>query len=156
MRGLEGMGWIPMGFLFVAVFLIPGNRALARNEVVTVPLVLADYYAWAYAEAFEDRAEVYGWSTAGVDALGWTLVISSGDDAGLVLVNAAGLAKTIYPVATLLGASDPAVRERAWIAVGTHSATLLALGFLGRPAVSVRTGMGPRRDGSGLELAFRF
>jgi hypothetical protein len=152
----KGMRWIRMGFLFAAAFLIPGSRVFARNEILTVPLVLADYYAWTYAEAFEDKAEVYGWSTAGVDALGWTLVVSSGDDAGLVLVNAAGLAKTLYPVATLLGASDPAVRERAWIAVGTHSATLLALGLLGRPAVSVRTGMGPRRDGSGVELALRF
>jgi hypothetical protein len=136
---------------------LAGRPARAANEPVTVPIVLADYYAWAYTEAFEDRAYVYGWSTAGVDALGWTLFFAAKDyDAGLFLVNAAGCAKTLYPVATLLGASDHLVRERAWIAVGTHGATLLTLEWLGRPALSIQTTLGPHQDGYGMAYAFRF
>jgi hypothetical protein len=132
----------------------PGH---ASNELVTVPLVLADYYAWAYTEAFEDRAYVYGWSTAGVDALGWTLFFAAKDyDAGLFLVNAAGCAKTLYPVVTLLRASDPSVRERAWVAVGTHAATLLTLEILGRPALNIQTAIGPHQDGYGMACALRF
>jgi hypothetical protein len=133
------------------------GKARAANEIVTVPVVLADYYGWAYTEAFEDRADIYGWSTAGVDALGWTLFFAANDyDAGLFLVNTTGLAKTLYPVVTLLGASDSDVRERAWIAVGTHAATMITLGFLGRPALSVKTSLGPSRDGIGLAYAFNF
>lgn len=133
------------------------GRVRAANEVVTVPVVLADYYAWAYTEAFEDHAELYAWSAAGVDALGWTLVLAANDyDAGLFLVNADGIAKTLYPVATLLGATDPAVRERAWIAVGTHAATLVTLEILGRPALNVQTALGPNHDGVGLVYAYKF
>jgi len=133
------------------------REALAANEIITVPVVLADYYGWAYTEAFEDHADIFGWSTAGVDALGWTLFFAANDyDAGLFMVNTAGLAKTLYPVVTLVGASDSAVRERAWIAVGTHTATMITLGFLGRPALSVKTSLGPSRDGVGLAYAFNF
>ncbi len=144
------------GFLFL--FLILGfGSSRAANEVVTVPLVLGDYYAWAYTEAFEDHAEIYGWSTAGVDALGWSLFFAAKDyDAGLFLVNLAGCAKTLYPVVTLLGASDNSVRERAWIAVGTHTATLLTLELLGRPAVNIQTTMGPRKDGLGVAYVLGF
>ena len=131
--------------------------ARAGNEPLTVPLVLADYYGWAYTEAFEDHANIFGWSCAGVDALGWGLFFTANDyAAGLFFVNTAGLAKTLYPVATLIGASDSTVRERAWIAVGTHSATILLLEALGRPALSVQTTLGPRRDGIGMAYAFRF
>ncbi len=129
----------------------------AANELVTVPVVLADYYGWAYTEAFEDHADVYAWSVAGVDSLGWTLFFAAKDyDAGLFLVNAAGCAKTIYPVVTLLRASDSSTRERAWIAVGTHTATLLTLELLGRPALNIQTTMGPRRDGVGAAYAWEF
>jgi len=134
----------------------PVEKVWAGNEIVTVPLILGDYYAWAYTEAFEDRAEAYGWTTAGVDALGWGIYFTSADEAGMKLVNIAGIAKTAYPIVTLLGASDSAVRERAWIALGTHTATLLTLEFLGRPALSINTSMGPRQDGLGMELAYRF
>jgi hypothetical protein len=143
----------------VCLFLAPppGGKAFAQNEIVTVPVILADYYGWAYAEAFEDHADIYAWSTAGVDALGWTLFFAAKDyDAGLFLVNLAGCAKTLYPVVTLLGASDSTTRERAWIAVGTHTATLLTLELLGRPALSIQTSLGPRQDGVGLAFAGRF
>jgi hypothetical protein len=154
----EGSGFFSrsVGFL-VLIMGLAGGAARAANEPVTVPIVLADYYAWAYTEAFEDRATIYGWSTAGVDALGWTLFFAAKDyDAGLFLVNAAGCAKTLYPVVTLLGASDHSVRERAWIAVGTHTATLLTLEWLGRPALSIQTTLGPHQDGYGMSYAFRF
>jgi hypothetical protein len=144
-----------LGFLTAAFWAFPGNVS-AKNEAITVPVVVADYYAWAYTEAFLDHAEVYAWSTAGVDALGWTLYLTSQDEAGMKLVNLAGLAKTVYPVVTLLGASNPGIRQRAWIAVGTHATTLLTLEILGRPALTIKTSMGPRQDGTGLELAFRF
>ncbi|HVZ79848.1 MAG TPA: hypothetical protein VHE12_03505 [bacterium] len=133
------------------------GQARAGNEWVTFPLVAADYYGWAYTESSLDHADIYTWSTAGVDALGWGLFLAAKDyDAGLFLVNAAGDAKTLYPVATLLWAPEPPVRERAWIALGTHTATLLALELLGRPALSIQTTQGPHRDGMGLSYAFRF
>ncbi|HJT23822.1 MAG TPA: hypothetical protein VJ873_04560, partial [bacterium] len=106
---------------FLACFAVVGISR-AANEIVTVPVVLADYYGWAYTEAFEDNARIYGWTSAGVDALGWSLFFAANDyDAGLFLVNTDGIGKTLYPVITLLGASDNAVRDRAWIAVGTHT-----------------------------------
>ncbi|MGH7740257.1 MAG: hypothetical protein ACREL1_08945 [bacterium] len=131
-------------------------RAQAKNEIVTIPLVLGDYYVWAYAEAIDDRAAIYGWSTAGVDALGWGVLAFSGDDSGLFLVNLAGISKTAYPVVTLLTAKDGPTRTRAWIALGTHTVTLLSLDLLGRPELSVNTALGPRRDGTGLVLALGF
>ena len=137
--------------------ILPSAKAWAGNEPITVPVVMADYYGWAYTEAFEDHADIFGWSCAGVDALGWGLFFTANDyDAGLFFVNTAALAKTVYPVATLLGASDSTVRNRAWIAVGTHTATILLLEALGRPALSVQTTMGPRRNGVGLAYAFQY
>ena len=115
------------GWLGVALGLgmvLPGG-AQAKNEWVTVPIILGDYYVWAYAQAIEDKANVYGFSTAGVDALGWSLVLFK-DPAGLFFVNLAGLAKTGYPLVTLLASSDEPTRERAWVSLGTHAATLLA------------------------------
>jgi len=131
-------------------------KARAGNEILTVPLVLADYYGWAYTEAFQDHADIYAWSTAGVDALGWTLIFTSRDYAGLFMVNVAGLAKTVYPAVALLGAKDSGIQERALIALGTHATTLLALELFGHPAISVQSSMGPSRDGLGLTLACRF
>ena len=113
--------------------LLPAGHARAANEFVTVPVILGDYYAWAYTEAFEDRANAYGWTTAGVDALGWSLVLAAQSEAGLKLVNLAGIAKTVYPVTAILWASDEAVRQRAWIALGTHALSLVTLELLGRP-----------------------
>jgi hypothetical protein len=143
-----GLVW---GFFFFAVFnFIP---AQAKNEIVTIPLIAADYYAWAYTEAIEDHASVYGWSTAGVDTLGWGILVFSGDNSGLFMVNLAGISKTVYPVVTLLATHDADTRSRAWIALGTHAATLLSLEFLGHPGLSVSTALGPRQDGTGLTLA---
>jgi hypothetical protein len=139
----------------IGILLVGKSRA--DNEWVTVPLVLGDYYGWAYTEGFMDHADIYTWSTAGVDGLGWGLALLAKDyDAGLFLVNAAGDAKTLYPVVTLIWAPEPAVRERAWIALGTHAATLLTLEVLGRPALNIQTSQGPHHDGTGLSYAWRF
>ena len=142
------------GLSLILLFL--GIRsAKADHEWITVPEVVADYYGWAYTEAFMDNATVYGFSTAGVDALGWSLFVAGDYDAGLKFVNLAGLAKTIYPVVTLLATTDTGTRERAWIALGTHTLTLVTLEFLGRPALTVEA-FGPRHDAYGASLAFRF
>jgi hypothetical protein len=132
------------------------SRAQAANEAVTVPLVLGDYYAWAYTEAIEDHAAIYGLTTASVDALGWGILAFSADDSGLFLVNLAGISKTLYPAVTLLASRDNPTRDRAFIALGTHTLTLVTLELLGRPALSVNTALGPRRDGTGLTLAMGF
>jgi hypothetical protein len=150
---------IRLGFVFGILFLAVSTfspQAQAKNEIVTIPLVLGDYYAWAYAEAIEDHASIYGWSTAGVDALGWGILAVSADDSGLFLVNLAGISKTVYPVVTLLATRDNETRSRAWIALGTHTATLLSLELLGRPGLAVNTALGPRQDGVGLTLAMGF
>jgi hypothetical protein len=143
--------------LLISILWLCGPSAVkAGNEWITVPVVVADYYGWAYTEAFMDNATIYGFSTAGVDALGWTLLIGAGDyDAGLKFVNLAGLAKTAYPIATLLWANDTGTRQRAWIALGTHTLTLVTLEFLGRPALTVEA-FGPHHDAYGPSLAFRF
>lgn len=144
------------GLLVGLVFLSAPGSARAANELVTIPIVVADYYGWAYTEAFMDHATVYGWTTAGVDALGWGLLVTTGDyDAGLKFVNLAGMAKTIYPVVALLASQDQPTRERAWIALGTHTATLLTLQFLGQPALIVQA-YGPRHDAYGAAVAFKF
>lgn len=148
-------GVLVLGMALGACLFAPA-AARADNEAITVPVILADYYGWAYAEAFVDKADVYGFTTAGVDALGWTLILSSGDNAGLFLVNTAGIAKTFYPVVALLGASDTGIRQRAWAALGTHAATLVTLEIFGRPALSLKTSMGPSGEGAGVEMAFKF
>lgn len=151
-KRLKALTW---GLGLAAMLL--GQGARAGNEPLTIPLVLTDYYGWAYTEAFEDHADIFAWSAVGVDALGWGLFFTDKNyDTGLFFVNTSGLAKTLYPVVTLLGATDSMVRERAWIAVGTHTATLLLLEVLGQPALSVQTTMGPRGDGIGLAYAFKF
>jgi len=146
------------GLIPVLVFMVwaaTPSSARADHEIVTVPLILGDYYVWAYTEAFEDHAEVYGWSTAGVDALGWTILATSGDYSGLFFVNLAGIAKTVYPVVTLLTTQDSNTQTRAWIALGTHTVTLVTLSLLGQPALSVQSFV-PRRGGEGLALAMAF
>jgi hypothetical protein len=141
-----------MALLFLAV---SPREAPAKNELITVPIIVGDYYVWAYAEMFQDHSDIYGWSTAGVDALGWGLIVTTHDYSGLFFVNLAGIAKTVYPVTELLWSSDSQAHERAWIALGTHALTLVSLELLGRPALNIQS-MGPRQDGVGLEYAFRF
>ena len=131
------------------------EKAQAAHEALTVPLILGDYYAWSYTEIFEDKANTFGFTVAGVDALGWGWLVLSPDYTGLFLVNAAGIAKTVYPAVVLISSSDTPSRNRAWIALGTHALTLAALEALGRPELGVEA-MGPRGDGTGVTLAFRF
>ena len=152
-RGLERA--LVAAVLALGLWLAAAPKASARNEWVTVPIILTDYYGWSYAEIFQDRADAFGWSVAGVDSLGWGILATTRDYAGLFFVNLAGMAKTVYPVVTLLGAQDGQVKDRAWIALGTHTATLLSLELLGHPALSLQA-MGPHRDGMGLALACRF
>lgn len=144
------------GFCMALLFLTAtAGKAPAQNEIITVPIILGDYYVWAYTETFQDHSEIYGWSTAGVDALGWGLIVTTQDYSGLFFVNLAGIAKTVYPVTQLLWSSDSQVHQRAWIALGTHALTLVSLELLGRPALSIQS-MGPRHDGLGLAYAFKF
>jgi hypothetical protein len=138
------------------IFLVAGTqKARAAHELITVPLILGDYYAWSYTEIFEDNAQAFGYSTAGVDALGWGWLAVSPDYTGLFLLNVAGIAKTVYPAVVLLSSADTPSRNRAWIALGTHTVTLVTLEALGRPEIGVQA-MGPKGDGTGLTLAFRF
>jgi hypothetical protein len=149
---IKARGW----FLLMGFFLIAGfEKAQAGNEVITIPIIAADYYAWSYTEIFEDNAEIFGYSTAGVDTLGWGWMAFSPDYTGLFLINAAGIAKTVYPAVVLLSSSDSPSRDRAWVALGTHALTLLSLEALGQPELGVQA-MGPRGDGAGVKLAFRF
>lgn len=139
-----------------ALILTAGTgKARAGNEAITVPFILADYYAWSYTEIFEDGSTVFGYSAAGVDALGWGWMAFSPDYTGLFLINAAGIAKTVYPAVVVLTSSDPPSRNRAWIALGTHAFTLLTLEALGQPELGVQA-MGNRGDGAGVRLALRF
>jgi hypothetical protein len=148
--------WKAWGLILI-LWAAPGGKSGAQNELLTIPVIAADYYGWAYTEIFEDRADVFGWSTAGVDALGWTVLFAGRDsDAGLKLVNLAGWAKTLYPAVTLIWVPDAKVRNRAWIAAGTHAATLITLEFLGQPAIGVSSSMGPNRDCMGVKLAWGF
>jgi len=142
-------------FFFLGGIIWPGGSARAGHEFITVPVILADYYAWAYLEIFQDRADVLGFTTADVDAQGWTLILSAKSETGLKLVNAAGIAKTIYPVVTVLWASNSTARERAWIALGTHTLSLVTLELLGRPAIRIQA-QAPRPDGLGMEVAYHF
>ncbi len=142
--------------LVFVLFLIAGpQKARAAHEAITVPLVIGDYYVWSYTEIFEDNAQAFGFSVAGVDALGWGWMALSPDYTSLFLINAAGIAKTVYPAVVLLSSSDTPSRNRAWIALGTHTVTLVTLEALGRPELGVQA-MGPRGDGTGVTLAFRF
>ena len=123
---------------------------------MTVPLVLADYYGFAYFQVFEDGAHPYAWSTAGVDTLGWGIILTTGRYSGLFFVNLAGVSKTVYPVVRLADGDAPMdVRRRAWTSVGTHAGTLLLLSLLGKPAVSVQS-WAPPEGGRGIRLAYGF
>lgn len=128
----------------------------ARNELITVPVILADYYGFAYYQAYEDRAFPYAWGTAGADALGWGIVLAAKKQSGLFLVNLAGVSKTLYPLVRLADGDCPMeVRRRAWTSVGTHAGTLLFLRFAGKPAVRIYSWT-PASGGEGLRLAWGF
>jgi hypothetical protein len=153
----EGSLRHPFATVLIMAFLLMAGagKARAAHEAITVPLILGDYYAWSYTEIFEDKAQAFGFSVAGVDALGWGWMAFSPDYTSLFLVNVAGIAKTVYPAVVLLSSSDAPSRNRAWIALGTHTVTLVTLEALGRPELGVQA-MGPRGDGTGVTLAFRF
>ncbi len=96
-------------------------------------------------EAFADHADINAWSTAGVDALGWTRTARRRimTPEMLFLVERGGLTKTLYPLVTApLGiVKFPEVSGKGThqIATGTHAATLATLEFLGRPALNIQT-----------------
>lgn len=131
------------------------QQAYGKNEAITVPLIVGDYYAWAYTEAFEDKSDVYAWSTAGVDALGWGIVLTTKEYSGLFFINVAGIAKTVYPMIELLNSSDRGVQERAWIALGTHALTLVSLELFGKPGLAIQPKISKSGE-PGVLLAFRF
>lgn len=132
---------------------LPARGARAASEAVTLPVVLADYYGFAYAQAFLDHSYGYAYPTAAVDALGWGLVAFHRYP-GLVCVNLAGAAKTLYPMAKLCGKPSRSVRRRAWASLGTHAATLLWLKAWGKPALHVEGAC--LSDGAGMRVALAF
>jgi hypothetical protein len=119
-----------------------------------VPVILADYYVFAYSQAFQDRSFGYAYPTLAVDALGWGMV-AAGKYPGLFCVNLAGLAKTVYPAVILCGKPNRDVKRRAWISLGTHAGTLLWLKLWGKPALKVESAYHPP-DGGDLRLAWCF
>jgi len=121
---------------------------------MTVPVVLADYYAFAYVQAFKDRSFGYAYPTAAVDALGWGMV-AAGKYPGLVCVNVAGIAKTLYPAVVLCGKPSRDVKRRAWVSLATHSGTLLWLKAWGKPALKVESSYRPP-DGGQVRVALLF
>jgi len=130
------------------------SSARAGREAVTVPVILADYYVFAYVQAFKDRSFGYAYPTAAVDTLGWGLA-ADGKYSGLVCVNAAGLAKTVYPAVILCRKSGRGAKRRAWISIGTHAGTLLWLKAWGKPALRLESSYCPP-DGAALKLAWLF
>jgi hypothetical protein len=115
---------------------------------------LADYYGFAYVQAFKDRSFGYAYPTAAVDLLGWGLVAAR-QYPGLFCVNMAGVAKTVYPVVILCGKPTREVKHRAWISLGTHAATLLWLKVWSKPALRVESSLGPSGGGD-VRVALNF
>lgn len=111
--------------------------ASAAKDVFKTTVVIGDFYAWAYTQAFQDKAHSYAWTTAGVDAFGWGLIVA-GSREGLFLVNLANTVKLLYPIVRLAGSAPPEIEHRAWVSLGTHAATLLTLHWLGKVEVGVR------------------
>jgi hypothetical protein len=151
---LKNVRWITAAFCVFLCWGVGASSARAGREAVTVPVILADYYVFAYVQAFKDRSFGYAYPTAAVDALGWGLV-AAGKYPGLVCVNAAGLAKTVYPAVILCGKSDRDVKRRAWISIGTHAGTLLWLKAWGAPALRLESFYRPP-DGAVLKLAWLY
>lgn len=127
------------------------GSARAGQEWLTVPVILADFYGFAYYQAFEDGADAYGWTVAGVDALGWGIVAGTRKYEGLFLVNLANTAKLAYPAVRLAGSPERQVKRRAWLSLGTHTGTLLLTKYLGKPAIRVES-----RAPAGVLLAYEF
>ena len=139
-------------FLALTFSTVPSH---ARREVLTVPVILADYYGFAYWQAWEDRSFGYMYPTAGVDALGWSIVALKGKYSGMFLVNLAGVAKTLYPGVILAGKPDREKKHRAWVSLGTHAGTLLWLKIWSKPALAV-TSWSPDPGLAGVRLAWAF
>ncbi len=154
-RCLKGQRVAGVIFGMLLLWMATFSKAWPKDEEITLPVIIADYYAWAYTEAVEDKATLYACSTGAVDAAGWVFLAAKPDYTGLFLVNLAGGAKTVYPLAVLLTSSDNGARERAWIALGTHAATLITLELLGKPEISLQA-MTPKGKGLGLQLACRY
>ncbi len=146
---------LPLFLALCSLFAVASPRvAQARNEAVTLPVILADYYGFAYFQAFKDRSFGYAYPTAGVDALGWGLM-AFGKYPGMVCVNLAGVSKTVYPAALLLGKPNHDEKRRAWASIGTHAFSLLWLKAWGKPSIRVN-GTVRAPDGAQLHVAWRF
>ena len=146
---------LPLILVGCSFFAVASPRiAQARNEAVTLPVILADYYGFAYFQAFKDRSFGYAYPTAGVDALGWGLM-AFGKYPGMVCVNLAGVSKTVYPAVLLLGKPNHDEKRRAWASVGTHAFSLLWLKAWGKPSIRVN-GTVRAPDGAQLHVAWRF
>jgi hypothetical protein len=141
--------------LSICIWQILCSPAHAGREAVTLPVVFADYYGFAYTQAWRDRSYGFFYPTAGVDALGWTILAAKGKYSGMFLVNFAGLAKTVYPLVILGGKPDREVKRRAWASVGTHAGTLLWLKIWGKPALTVMS-WAPSNGSAGARFAFSF
>ena len=141
--------------LALCLGLLLASPLQAKHEAVTIPVVLADYYGFAYYQAFRDHAYGYAYPTAAVDLLGWGIVALKHRYSGMFLVNMAGLAKTVYPLARLAGKPDRDIRRRAWVSVGTHAGSLLWLKLWSKPELAV-TSWVPDAGGNGLRVAWAF
>jgi hypothetical protein len=141
--------------LFLGFWLALSHPAHARREVITLPVVLTDYYGFAYAQACRDRSYGFFYPTAGVDVLGWTILAVKGKYSGMFLVNFAGVAKTVYPLVILGGKPDREKKQRAWISVGTHAGSILWLKIWGKPALAVSSWV-PENGTAGARFALAF
>ena len=145
--------FLTAGAVLVGFWIAP-TPSRAANEALTVPVVLADYYGFAYTQAFQDRSYGFAYPTAAVDLLGWGLVAAK-KYPGLFCVNLAGVAKTVYPVVILCGKPTREVKLRAWISLGTHAATLLWLKAWSKPALRVESAF-RSPDGGVVRLAWDY
>jgi hypothetical protein len=151
---LRRQGFLLTIFLVLLSACVPIVQARTGREALTVPVIVADYYVFSYFQAFKDRSFGYAYPTAVVDTLGWGL-IAARQYPGMVCVNMAGLAKTVYPLVILCGKPERDVKRRAWVSLGTHAATLLWLKAWGKPTLRVESSLrGP--DGGEVRVAWRF
>jgi hypothetical protein len=146
---------IRIGSFFLILVFFAAPPAQASREALTIPVILADYYGFAYTQAYQDRSFGFFYSAAGVDALGWGIVAAKRRYSGMFLVNFAGVAKTVYPLVILGGKPDREIKRRAWVSVGTHAGTLIWLRVWGKPGLAVTSWM-PDKGGTGAHLAWAF
>jgi hypothetical protein len=146
--------------LFLIALMILGVELLSSRvqavPVVSFPIAFANYYVWAYTEAYEDRSFVYADTTAGIDAMGWIILATTDQYSGLFLINMAAISKTVYPVVQLLGKPISAVKQRAWIDIATNLTTLLLLKWMGHPALQVESFLPEDRWVPGIQVAYSF